>query len=92
MVDVVANHFAYRGASQDVDYSTYNPFNSADDFHSYCNITSDIGQGENLTNVQDCWLYSSTEPDGGIVLTDVKTDEPGMSRDCADVLNELALT
>lgn len=77
MVDVVANHFGYRGPSQDVDYSVYNPFDSADDFHSPCSITGDLGSGENATNVEECWLYTSQT--GGIVLPDTRTEDPGVA-------------
>lgn len=38
MVDIVVNHFAWEGDASSVDYSTYNPFNSASYFHKYCPI------------------------------------------------------
>ncbi|KAJ8124986.1 hypothetical protein O1611_g8654 [Lasiodiplodia mahajangana] len=68
MVDVVVNHFAANTAPQNVDYSQFNPFNSADKFHSYCPIDFN-----NDTSVVKCWLGDTTVP-----LPDVKTEDSGV--------------
>ncbi|KAJ5494840.1 Glycoside hydrolase superfamily [Penicillium fimorum] len=56
MVDVVANHMGYAGAGNNVDYSVFNPFNSASYFHSYCEISDYNDQ----SNVENCWLGDTT--------------------------------
>lgn len=38
MIDVVVNHFAALGPPDSVDYSSLQPFNSQDYYHSYCSI------------------------------------------------------
>lgn len=38
MVDIVVNHYAWSGAPDTVDYSTFGPFNNQNYFHSYCSI------------------------------------------------------
>jgi len=38
MIDLVTNHFGYSGDAYTVDYSTFNPFNTKDDFHPVCFI------------------------------------------------------
>ncbi|EED14962.1 alpha-amylase, putative [Talaromyces stipitatus ATCC 10500] len=65
MVDVVANHMGYAGAGTDVDYSVFNPFNSQDYFHPYCEITD----YNNLTMVEQCW-----EGDNTVSLPDLDTE------------------
>ncbi|KAI0429393.1 alpha-amylase [Xylaria sp. FL1042] len=68
MVDVVVNHFAADTAPQNVDYSMFNPFNTADKFHTYCPIDYD-----NATSIIECWLGDTTVP-----LPDVKTEDSGV--------------
>ena len=63
MVDIVVNHFAWPGAANAVDYSTYNPFNNAEYFHPYCPIDYN-----NATSLKDCWMGSSN-----VELTDLNT-------------------
>ncbi|KAJ5368735.1 uncharacterized protein N7496_008495 [Penicillium cataractarum] len=65
MVDVVANHLGYAGAGNTVDYSVFDPFNSNDYFHSYCEVTD----YSNQTNVEDCWLGDTT-----VSLPDLNTE------------------
>ncbi|KAJ5168960.1 uncharacterized protein N7482_004554 [Penicillium canariense] len=65
MVDVVANHMGYNGAGNTVDYSVFDPFNSPDDFHSYCEVTD----YSNQSNVEDCWLGDTT-----VSLPDLNTE------------------
>ncbi|KAK7539152.1 glycoside hydrolase superfamily [Phyllosticta citricarpa] len=65
MVDVVVNHNAWPGDYTTVDYSNFNPFNSQNDYHSYCEITNYDDQA----NVEDCWLGSSN-----VELVDLNTD------------------
>lgn len=36
MVDVVANHMAYDGAAENVDFSTLTPFDDKGYFHDIC--------------------------------------------------------
>lgn len=38
MVDLVVNHYAWSGAPDTVDYSTFGPFNNQNYFHQYCAI------------------------------------------------------
>lgn len=54
MVDIVVNHFAYYGSPSSIDYSTFVPFNSADDFHSYCTIDYN-----NIANIVSCEIVPS---------------------------------
>lgn len=68
MVDVVVNHFAANSAPQNVDYSQFNPFNSASYFHPYCPIDFN-----NATSVVKCWLGDTVVP-----LPDVKTEDSGV--------------
>ena len=48
MVDVVANHVAPVGT----DYSSINPFNTYDHYHSYCEVKDDSTQ----TEMENCRL------------------------------------
>ncbi|KAI0721448.1 glycoside hydrolase superfamily [Fomitopsis betulina] len=56
MVDVVVNHMAANTLPP--DYSTFTPFNSESDFHTFCWITD----YDNQTNVEQCWLGDSSVP------------------------------
>ncbi|MGI4814179.1 MAG: alpha-amylase family glycosyl hydrolase [Janthinobacterium lividum] len=83
MVDVAPNHFAWPGAYNTVDYSTYTPFNNKKYFHQYCPMT-DYDYESNQTAVEEvsvplqdirchtndvqCWLG-----DSNVELTDVDT-------------------
>lgn len=72
MIDVVVNHFAYNGAPSNVDYSMFNPFNSASDFHTYCPIDyNDISDTQQL---EHCWVGDTT-----VALPDVKTEDSGIA-------------
>ena len=51
MADVVANHFAWAGTPNNVDYSTYRPFNDSKYFHSPCPINNYNNQAE----VENVW-------------------------------------
>lgn len=66
MVDVVVNHFGYAGDPTQVNYASFNPFNSQSYFHPYCPITN-WDYSFNQTGVEDvrnalpfeltiCWL------------------------------------
>ncbi|KAI1752466.1 alpha-amylase [Xylaria castorea] len=68
MVDVVVNHFASNTSPQNVNYSQFNPFNTADKFHSYCPIDY-----SNANSVLTCWLGDTNVP-----LPDVKTEDSGV--------------
>ncbi|KAI9767536.1 MAG: Alpha-amylase A type-3 [Geoglossum simile] len=68
MVDVVTNHLGYLGAPETIDYSQFAwPFDSAGSFHPYCLI----GNFDNQTEVEQCWLG-----DGNVPLPDIKTELP----------------
>ncbi|KAI0815467.1 alpha-amylase [Xylaria sp. FL0064] len=68
MVDVVVNHFAANSAPQNIDYSQFNPFNTADKYHTYCPVDYN-----NSTSIVKCWLGDTTVP-----LPDVKTEDSGV--------------
>ncbi|RDW69853.1 hypothetical protein BP6252_08873 [Coleophoma cylindrospora] len=55
MIDVVANHMAFDGTAETVDYSNLNPFNNQDYFHRLCWIDN----YNNQTNLEDACLYPS---------------------------------
>lgn len=55
----------YAGPGDKVDYSVFNPFNSEDYFHSYCEITD----YSNLTMAKKCW-----EGDTIVSLPDLNTE------------------
>lgn len=65
MLDVVTNHFAYYGSPSSIDYSIFNPFNSASYFHSYCAIDYD-----DVESAQVCWEGDTTVP-----LPDLATED-----------------
>lgn len=64
MLDVVTNHFAYKGCGNCVDYSIFNPFNSASYFHPFCLIDYN-----NQTSIEQCW-----EGDNTVSLPDLRTE------------------
>ncbi|GAB1213129.1 hypothetical protein ATERTT37_002278 [Aspergillus terreus] len=66
MLDVVANHMGYNGPGSSTDFTTFNPFNSASYFHSYCQISNYNDQ----TQVENCWLG-----DDIVSLTDLYTEK-----------------
>lgn len=70
MVDVVANHNVWDGSGDSVDYSQFNPFNSEDQYHSYCLIQD----YEDQTQVEECWLGDDTLP-----LPDLKTEDEAVA-------------
>ncbi|KAK4698142.1 hypothetical protein P7C71_g17, partial [Lecanoromycetidae sp. Uapishka_2] len=72
MVDVVTNHFGFDGDISSVDYSTMNPFNTASDYHSFC----EIEDGNNITQITLCDLGSASYPlpDVDTTLDSVRTE------------------
>ncbi|CAG8948717.1 hypothetical protein HYFRA_00001838 [Hymenoscyphus fraxineus] len=60
MVDVVANHMAWDGKSDNVDYSKLTPFNKKEDFH--VNPICFISNYENQQEVEECWLGNNDYP------------------------------
>ncbi|RWA12494.1 hypothetical protein EKO27_g2602 [Xylaria grammica] len=68
MVDVVVNHYGANSAPENVDYSQFNPFNTADKFHSYCPINYN-----DANSIIKCWLGDTKVP-----LPDVKTEDSGV--------------
>ncbi|KAK8190444.1 glycoside hydrolase superfamily [Phyllosticta capitalensis] len=80
MVDVVTNHNGWAGNYTTVDYSKFNPFNSQDDYHSYCEITNYDDQD----NVEDCWLG-----DSNVELVDLKTESSTVSSGYNSWIKEL---
>ncbi|KAJ6096647.1 alpha-amylase [Penicillium sp. IBT 16267x] len=83
MVDVVTNHMGYAGAGDTVDYSVFNPFNSEDYFHSYCEITD----YSNLTMVEKCW-----EGDMIVSLPDLNTESTTAQNIWNDWITDLVST
>ena len=73
MVDIVPNHFAWRGTANTINYSTFVPFNNAEYFHKYCRIT-DHDYDHDQTRVENCWLGSDNVelPDLDTSREDVK--------------------
>lgn len=65
MLDVVTNHFAYKGCGDCVDYSLFVPFDSESYFHDFCLIDYD-----NDTSVQVCWAG-----DNIVSLPDLRTED-----------------
>lgn len=73
LVDVVVNNMAQAFDNTyppPVDYTKFDPFNSKDYFHSYCNVT----EWANQTNYQECWLYPL-----GVALADLKTESDSVA-------------
>lgn len=65
MLDVVTNHYAFKGAGASVDYSIFAPFNSKSYFHDFCLIDYN-----NITSIQNCW-----EGDNIVSLPDLRTED-----------------
>ncbi|TGJ83299.1 hypothetical protein E0Z10_g5453 [Xylaria hypoxylon] len=68
MVDMVVNHFGANMSPGSVDYSQFNPFNTADKFHPYCPINY-----SDANSIIKCWLGDTNVP-----LPDVKTEDSGV--------------
>ncbi|KAF2151438.1 glycoside hydrolase family 13 protein [Myriangium duriaei CBS 260.36] len=82
MVDIVPNHNGWNGAPSTVDFSSFNPFNSPDDYHlPYCSVTYDFS---NTTNTLDCWLGDQNVP-----LPDLKTEAPNVAQGYQTWIKEL---
>lgn len=79
MVDVVLNHNGWPGEASTVDYSQFNPFNSAEYYHEPCEINYD-DQG----SVEDCWLSVAAN-----ALPDLKTEDPGVAEKYNTWIKEL---
>jgi len=67
MMDIVINHMAYDGHVDDIEYSTFHPFNDKKYFHTYC--ASDYND-KDLDNLENCWLGSTNVP-----LADIDTED-----------------
>lgn len=80
MVDVVTNHFGANGAADKIDFTQFNPFNSASDFHSWCTITNE----DDLTQTTTCSLGAFTDP-----LPDVDTTSPSIRATYASWIKNL---
>lgn len=72
MIDVVVNHFAALGPPDSVDYSSLQPFNSQDYYHSYCSIN--FNNLADITQVEQCWMGSQNVP-----LPDLRTEDSGVA-------------
>ena len=70
----------YAGAGNTVDYSVFNPFNSENYFHSYCEITD----YSNLTMVEKCW-----EGDTIVSLPDLNTESTTVQNIWNDWITDL---
>ncbi|KAI1268787.1 glycoside hydrolase family 13 protein [Xylariaceae sp. FL1019] len=82
MVDIVTNHMGYNGGPDDVDYSIYNPFNEASDFHSACFI--DYSDQDSIIN---CW-----EGDDNVALPDIDTQDSGIRDTFSGWVSDLVST
>lgn len=74
MVDVVINNVAMKmpdgevmSSKTVVDYTQFDPFNKADYYHPWCNISD----WNNFKMAQDCWFSSSV-----VALPDLDTESP----------------
>lgn len=76
--DLIAQ--GYNGPGSSTDYSTFNPFNSASYFHSYCQISNYNDQ----TQVENCWLG-----DDVVSLTDIYTQKTEVRNIWYDWVKEL---
>ncbi|KAF4550375.1 Alpha-amylase A type-3-like protein [Elsinoe fawcettii] len=79
MVDVVVNHNAWSGSPSSVDYTSFHPFSSQDDYHPYCTIDY-----TNTTSVQNCWLGDTLVP-----LPDLRTEKPPVAAGYQSWIREL---
>jgi len=82
MVDVVTNHFAYKGCGACVDYSIFNPFNSASYFHPFCLIDY-----SNQTSIEQCW-----EGDNTVSLPDLRTENSAVRAIWNDWIAQMVAT
>lgn len=82
MLDVVVNHFAWSGNPSSVDYSTFNPFKSPSDFHSYCPI--DFDNTGNETQLEQCWMGDTT-----VALPDLRTEDEAIARQWNDWIADM---
>lgn len=69
MADVVLNHNGWPGEASTVDYSQFNPFNSAEYYHEPCEINYD-----DQDSIEDCWLSVAAN-----ALPDLRTEDPGVA-------------
>ena len=65
MLDIVTNHFAYKGCGNCVDYSIFKPFNSSSYFHPFCLIDYN-----SQDSIEKCWQGSNT-----VSLPDLRTED-----------------
>ncbi|WWC90710.1 uncharacterized protein L201_005647 [Kwoniella dendrophila CBS 6074] len=70
MVDVVVNHVAATSSSTFQPSSSYGPFSTMEDYHSFCWITD----YSNQTQVENCWLG-----DDQVALPDLNTQSSTVS-------------
>ena len=73
MLDVVVNHFAWAGNGTTVNYTTFYPFNSQDNFHPFRLLAND--DSGNATAAQVDWLGDEV-----LSLPDVKTEDPKVAQ------------
>lgn len=79
MLDVVTNHFAYKGCGDCVDYSIFVPFDSQTYFHDFCLIDYD-----NITSCQVCWAG-----DNIVALADLRTEDSDVLDTWTDWIQEV---
>ena len=83
MVDVVPNHMGWAGCHDTVNYHTFKQFNTANHFHSYC----EIKDMKNQSQVEKCWLG-----DCNITMPDIKTDNPQVASQMNSWIKSLVST
>lgn len=80
MIDTIPNHMAWSGDASSVDYSKFNPINKQSQYHTFCDLNSEIATAGNNNATQileTCWLGDST-----VELADLRTED-------SDVANTL---
>lgn len=85
MLDVVVNHFASNGGPDSVDYSSFVPFNTSADYHSYCPI--DFNDISNTDQLEQCWMGDTT-----VALPDVRTEDPDIAAQWNDWIADMVST
>ncbi|KAF2726302.1 glycoside hydrolase family 13 protein [Polychaeton citri CBS 116435] len=79
MVDIVVNHNGWIGSHTDIDWTTFYPFSSESDYHSYCLIDYN-----DETSIKDCWLGDDQVP-----LPDLRTENSNVVEGYSKWIGEL---
>ncbi|KAK5168129.1 uncharacterized protein LTR77_006697 [Saxophila tyrrhenica] len=82
MVDVVVNHFAWKGDVDSIEYSKLSPFNDESNYHNYCEINFD--DFSDWDQIEQCWL-----PSGQVPLPDLRTEDADVAAGYNTWISEL---